>query len=234
MEAEILKGKSEDKVKSYVSKIKGIDTSKLGPLIAVGGEHVVLEYDKDRVIKLPMVLSEIHPLYRLLILYNARTQGRKKVEKLSQDMEIGRKYLERFMLPYVIHSSSNGYGRYCIVQRRLGKYEILRPDNVFLVEDQMYQFLHNVRSLILSRNMLVDIMGIEGTFAQLSRTTPCLSNLVIEYSGSELSPRLLLTEVTLIKLSQSNWKEIIDTSVLPYWSLNIMMRILRKDFGLYL
>jgi len=151
------------------------DKTKIGRLIAWGGEHIVYEYDTDRVIK-------FSALYYFL--------GSKAKEKATQDYDTCKKFFGKYLLVTEIAVSSNDKHIVHIQPKITGHFLTKKDLENEYIQQQFKEIVKAYNSLIETKNTEIDLIGRGGVFRR------CLSNILVTPNNELLIFDATLMEVT--------------------------------------
>jgi hypothetical protein len=160
-----------------------IDRSKLGPIVGVGGEHIVREYGDSKVIKVPAGLRFI-------------LNPKRFKEWVPRDYRVAKRYFGQHVLEAKIIL---GKHRYWIIQRKIPCQPLtihqLRKN--LQLRRQFCQILKNNHRLIKDENLSWDFYGAMGLF----KSSGTLTNLVI------CDNRLMMIDFGMLYLERDdqNW-----------------------------
>ena len=151
------------------------DKTKIGRLIAWGGEHFVYEYDADRVIK-------FSTLYFFL--------GSKAKEKATQDYNTCKDFFGKYLLETEIAFSSNN--KYIVhIQPKIAGHFLTKKDlEQEYIQKQFKEIVNDYHSMIKTKNAEIDLIGRAGVFGG------CLSNIFVTSNNELFIIDATLMEVT--------------------------------------
>jgi RIO-like serine/threonine protein kinase len=126
------------------------DTKKIGKLIAWGSEHIVYEYDSDKVLK----YSILHYII-----------GAKALARAEREIMMCKKYLGEYVLDTEIGVSSNG--RHVVhIQRRLsGQPLMVRDLGSEKVREDFKELMERYDALVHAEGVHLDLMGSDGVLS---------------------------------------------------------------------
>ena len=151
------------------------DKTKIGRLIAWGGEHFVYEYDTDSVIKFSI-------LYFFL--------GSKAIEKATQDYDTCKKYFGKYLLETEIAISSNNKHIVQIQPKIAGHFLTKKDLEHEYIQKQFKEIVNGYHSMIKTTNTEIDLIGRAGVFKG------CLSNIFVTPNNELFIIDATLMEVT--------------------------------------
>ena len=151
------------------------DKTKIGRLIAWGGEHFVYEYDTDSVIKFSI-------LYFFL--------GSKAKEKATQDYDTCKKYFGKYLLETEIAISSNNKHIVQIQPKIVGHFLTKKDLEHEYIQRQFKEIVNRYHSMIKTTNTEIDLIGRAGAFRR------CLSNIFVTPNNELFIIDATLMEVT--------------------------------------
>ena len=156
-------------------EVHAIDKTKIGQLIAWGGEHFVYEYETDRVIK-------FSTLYFFL--------GSKAKEKATQDYDTCKKYFGKYLLETEIAISSNN--KYIVqIQPKIAGHYLTKKDLEHeYIQKQFKEIVNRYHTMIKTKNTEIDLIGRAGVFRR------CLGNIFVTHSNE-----LFIFDATLMKVT---------------------------------
>ena len=151
------------------------DKTKIGQLIAWGGEHFVYKYDTDRVIK-------FSTLYFFL--------GSKAKEKATRDYDTCKEFFGKYLLETEIAISPNN--KYIVhIQPKIEGHFLTKKDLEHkYIQKQFKEIVNGYHSMIKTKNTEVDLIGRAGGFRR------CLSNIFVTPNNELLIIDATLMEVT--------------------------------------
>jgi hypothetical protein len=151
------------------------DKTKIGRVIAWGGEHFVYEYDTDSVIK-------FSTLYFFL--------GSKAKEKATQDYDTCKKFFGKYLLETEITFSSNKKHIVHIQSKIVGHFLTKKDLEHEYIQKQFKEIVNGYHSMIKTKNTEIDLIGRAGVFRG------CLSNIFVTPNNELFIIDATLMEVT--------------------------------------
>ena len=151
------------------------DKTKIGRLIAWGGEHFVYEYDNDRVIKFSILFFFL---------------GSKAKEKAAQDYDTCKKYFGGYLLETEIAISSNNKHIVQIQHKIVGHYLTKKDLEHEYIQKQFKEIITGYHSMVKTTNTEIDLIGRAGAFRR------CLSNIFVTPNNELFIIDATLMEVT--------------------------------------
>jgi len=166
------------------------DKKKIGKFIGWGGEHLVFDYGENRVIKFSL---------------HVWLAGKKAVEKLKRDYEIGQKYFGDYILPTEILTWKNNKKAVEIQDKISVRFLTAADLRNSLTKGQFDDIMERYKKMEAEIGSVFDLFGREGLF----KIKPdFVSNILITPSG-----KLILNDFTVLKLNKFKMRE------LPIWFL---------------
>lgn len=159
------------------------DKNKIGKFLGWGGEHLVFDYNKNSVIKFSL---------------HVWLAGKKAVEKLKQDYEIGQKYFVQYLLPTEIVTWKDER-RAAEIQEKINCRFLKSTDLADpLIKEQFLDIMERYRKMELEIGVPFDLLGREGLF----KIKPnFLSNILVTPEQ-----KLVLVDFTVLAL-KPNWRD---------------------------
>jgi hypothetical protein len=156
-------------------KVPATDKTKIGRLIAWGGEHFVYEYEADKVIK-------YSTLYFFL--------GSKAKEKATRDYDTCKKYFGKYLLETEIAISSNE--KYIVqIQPKIAGHYLTKKDLEHeYIHKQFKEIATGYHAMIITKNTEIDLIGRAGVFRR------CLGNIFVTKNDE-----LLIFDATLLEVT---------------------------------
>jgi hypothetical protein len=156
-------------------EILAIDKTKIGRLIAWGGEHFVYEYETDKVIKFSALFFFL---------------GSKAKEKAVQDYDTCKKYFGKYLLETEIAISSN-YKHIVQIQPKIVGYFLTKKDlEDEYIHKQFKEIVNSYHTMIKTKNTEIDLIGRAGVFRR------CLGNIFVTQNNELFIFDATLMEVT--------------------------------------
>lgn len=150
------------------------DKTKIGRLIAWGGEHFVYEYGTDSVIK-------FSTLYFFL--------GSKAKEKATQDYDTCKEFFGKYFLETEIAISLNKH--IVQIQPKITGHFLTKKDLEHeYIQRQFKEIVNGYHSMIKTKNTEIDLIGRAGVFRR------CLSNIFVTPNNELFIIDATLMEVT--------------------------------------
>jgi len=156
-------------------EVSVIDKTKIGRLIAWGGEHFVYEYGTDSVIK-------FSALYFFL--------GLQAKEKAIQDYDTCKKFFGEYLLETEIAISANKKHIVQIQPKITGHFLTKNDLGNEYIQKQFQEIVTGYHSMIKTNNTEIDLVGRAGVFRR------CLSNIFVTPNNELLIFDATLMEVT--------------------------------------
>lgn len=151
------------------------DRTKIGKLIAWGGEHFVYDYDKDKIIKFSIIEFIL---------------GRKKAEeKANQDYSNAKKFFGKYLLETEVVNSPSGRYIALIQPKIVGHYLSKKDLEIGFVWQQFKEIMDGYFKMIKAGNVEVDLIGRPGAFNR------CMANIFVTNDN-----KLLIIEATSIDI----------------------------------
>jgi hypothetical protein len=156
-------------------EILAIDKTKIGRLIAWGGEHFVYEYETDKVIKFSTLFFFL---------------GSKAEEKAVQDYDTCKKYFGKYLLETEIAASSNSKH---IVQKQpkiVGHLLTKKDLEHEYILKQFKEIVEGHHAMMKTKNAEIDLIGRAGVFRR------CLGNIFVDQNN-----KLFIFDATLMEVT---------------------------------
>jgi len=165
---------------------KPYDKNKIGKFIGWGGEHLVYEYEKDKVIKFSLHIW---------------LSGRKAVEKKMQDYQVGKHYFSKYLLQTDILAWDGGK-RAIEIQKKI-KCRFLHKDDLRIKElnEQFHDLMQCHQKMLKETNTSMDFIGREGLLKAGKNNE--ISNVLVTLDKNNKynkSNQLVLIDFTLLKI----------------------------------
>jgi hypothetical protein len=126
------------------------DIKKIGKLIAWGSEHIVYEYDSDKVLK----YSILHYII-----------GAKALARAEREIMMCKKYLGEYVLDTEIGVSSNGRHVAHIQRRLFGHPLMVRDVTNEKVRENFKEMMERYDALVHVEGIHIDLMGSDGVLS---------------------------------------------------------------------
>jgi len=163
---------------------KPYDKNKIGKFIGWGGEHLVYEYEKDKVIKFSLHVC---------------LSGKSAVDKIRRDYHDGLKYFSGYILPTDILTWSDG--KKCAEIQKKIECRFLRRNDLQnpLINEQFFDIMQRHQIMENETNEVFDLLGREGLF---KFKLNFISNILVT-SGN----KLILIDFTILNLHPLKLRE---------------------------
>ncbi len=176
-----------------VSQFPQINLSHIGIKLGRGMGHTVYRYGEDKVLKVPI-----------------RTHHPPTPEQKKEDYETVKKYFPNSTIETEILTSEKN-PNYLLLQRKLGDFENITPQNIQEVKQQFDELISINQRLVREQGISLDFLGKEGMTRCIQafvspNTFPQISNIVIERRDG--IPRLVIQDFSILKIGDRYSKDL--------------------------
>lgn len=189
------------------------DKNKIGKFLGWGGEHLVFDYGDRQVIKFSL---------------HVWLAGKKAVEKLKRDYEIGQKYFEKYLLPTEILTWKNGKRAAEIQEKISCRFLKLADLREPLIKEQFIDIMERYRKMERETGAPFDLLGREGL---LKFRPDFLSNILVASNN-----KIMLIDFTLLELKPSlfdwpiwfiiQWAKCKQEKIIKKFNRNLIKKLL--------
>ena len=175
--------------------IESYDKNKIGKFIAWGGDHVVYDYDTDKVIK----FSLIEFIY-----------GKKGQEKSINDYYISKRFFEKYLLETEFVISKDGRYTAAVQPKIFGHYLSKSDLNDIGIQKQFEQIIKKYNKLLKSNYPKIDLVGRGGAFRNFMSNvfvTPGKQLLIIDSTLLEFKSSGMFRPIFFVICSYADWRQ---------------------------